>query len=187
MSSADDQVLKAPLDDYVTFVRDHIAAVLRFIDRDQQVSIEKSVRALVGEASWAEGRRTGKWNFQLTHNDFDQFCNVRMRGIFAFSEWKARNGIVAVRVSSPTVGIVRDKLGLERRLEQAHLQSCNIGNVSFRESNRTPDAGGAQVLYNASPIVDWTIEITTLVSRGTSIDDVEDLLIQFQFVAQAVA
>jgi len=176
---------ESPLDNYVAFVGEQIGRVLRLIDRDQQFTVTKSVRSVVGEEAWNRGKADRRWKFSLNKDGFREMCNVRLRGVLASAEWTGRDGLLELTLRPPAKAVNISDSGSERAVDQSHLPPCYIGNVGTRNSVRPSDAGGAQVFYNASPLGEWALEVSSITSRNQSLEEIDDIYLTLQLVVQS--
>lgn len=169
-------------DECLLWTRDAIQWIVRFSRREQSMVMPISLKDVIGNSAWKEGKKTGQWTFTLRSSDFPDLYFLRLRGIGAYVDDKCgyHGRLWRIRLELPSKGVFYRGTYDSKdtgTLDQSDLPSARLGRVTQRDYPRDGDVVGTSSLHNASPLGDWKV---TLLGAIPSVDDargLEDIVI----------
>ena len=164
----------SPLDECLLWTRHAVQAVISFSQRDQSVVLPISIRALVGETSWEQGRTNGTWKVNLSDVFPDDMRHLRLRGVSVTTSDKHQDQLWHVKIFPPHTGTLRLLDGSEVAVDQKESRPVRIGRCTGRNNARAPDIAGLSTLHNLTPLGEWSIEVVGN-SSGSSKCDLENI------------
>jgi hypothetical protein len=154
-------------DKCMIWTRSAIQWVIRFSRQDQSLAIPISLRQILGDDAYREGRKTGKWEIDLGDKFFAKLLHLRLRGLSVFVVGddpliggnKAEDALWSFEIRAPLSAKINHVMGTSATLDQSSVPPCQLGRVTSRDSRREPDVVGSSALYNASPIGQWQVKV----------------------------
>lgn len=192
-----------PMDEAISkvaiWLRTATAWLVAYAQRDQAFTRTLSLRSVSSAGAWSKLTSSGGHavlQVVLHHDLFDNYDNVRFRGIAATLLGDVGRVPWSVSVSLPKRAIYR-RDGNEFAVDQAELPACVLGRVENRTSLRPPEVCGLISLMNASPRRDasvdtrqppqpelgaWTFEVQAPPKTKEKIEKLDDLVIEVSLV-----
>ncbi len=159
--------------------------------RDQEYTVSISIRQTIGDKKWYEGRKVGKWKFQINERAFPDQKNVRLRGINVYVSGSRDTGVWMSRIELPKRSFSYHKHGRVVDLDQTSIPPIRIGRVSGRNTLYRPEIAGSSLIYNASPFGKWKVFLNEKSTAGNVLDSdeeielVDDLVLDLEVVVKS--
>jgi hypothetical protein len=173
------------LDECVGWVRDAIAWLIRFSDTDEAYTLAVSLREQSDKDAWTKGLQSGSWTFDINDSLLPRQAHVRLRGVSAFVEGVAQEGVWSLRVDAPRTSSYTYLDGHRINVNQT-VPIVRLGRVGRRRDSPTYDVGGRVSLYNLSPFGAWTVSISPVSTSGEALKDLKNLVIDLDLAVRSV-
>lgn len=147
-------------DNCLLWCRQTVQFLIKFSRQEQEYVLPISLRDILKDAAWREGREKGVWEFDIPKEFFANLAHVRLRGVSAFArDRQSPSRLWQLSVRCPLEGQIFHRSGVEFLLDQSKVPTCQLARVTNRNSRREPDTVGMAALFNASPIGKWNVQI----------------------------
>ena len=162
------------LDKCVNWARNATNWLVRFTRITQNYVLPISLKRHMSDDEWEEGRKLGRWRFDVSEAEFPQQYHVRLRGISVFVAGRDLKGVWQATVRAPTQDTyVRHhppsnaKVPLDSFQSPEDVPPCRLGRIADRQHLRDPDVTGVSSLHNVSPFGTWELHMGSASTGGT--------------------
>ncbi|QOJ21923.1 MAG: hypothetical protein HRU77_15270 [Gammaproteobacteria bacterium] len=161
--------------------------LIRFSRQEQCFVLPISIRGLIGDDAWLDGRSRGVWNVDVTKNFFLNMAHVRVRGLSAFVNINRRfDTLWRISVKPPMQATIQHMSGKIVTVDQSKVPPSQLARVGRRDAIREPDVVGVASLHNVSPIGIWTIRALGGMPLESDVQPLEDLSLDLLLSFRAV-
>ena len=167
-------------DKCLLWTRTSIQWLVRFARREQAIVMPISIRMLVGDEAWAQGKKNGGWQVNLAKTIDQDLAHVRLRGLTVIAI-SAADALWRVRISVPKKATVKHLSGAIVPIDQSDLPPASTGRATRRDAIRAPDVIGVLALRNASPMGLWEVAVEGSLP-AVSRDALDDLQLDLELV-----
>jgi hypothetical protein len=179
-------------DSAVVWLRDAVAWLTAFSYADQNYTLPVSLRGSMTKDTWSEGRKAGKWDFDINEERFPTQRHVRLRGVSAFvvfdqgtSDWERDSSIWNVVIRAPQTATYHHLSNKTVTVNQSYLPPARLGRVALRSAIQPADITAVSAFHNASPIGRWQLAISKKAINGINLDRVKDIHLDLHLAVQA--
>jgi len=142
-----------PIHDTVTWVRNTIQWISKFVHHDQFFSVTVSLLEMLGEDEFEASRDNNSFKFKIPDSYFRNHKFIRLRGISAFvNAIQVATKPWGISLETPEESKVKGSDGGYRDINQRALASLTFGRVEGRDSLRMPEVLGSTSHINSSPL-----------------------------------
>lgn len=188
-SKADDWNAITVLDDALNWVRNAIAFLVAFTQRDQQYTLTVSLRQTLPKhpwphenQDWHSGEESGTWKFTISEDLFPGQTYVRLRGVSILS--RGTDGVWKGSIRPPVNSFYRHSADSTVAVDQSQVQTALVGRIRPRSPDLNADVIGKTSLRNVAPFGEWTLTFADKSTQDESRGDLDDIEIDLDFAVR---